>query len=96
MNTAQIVFDIKELRSKIIELARTVKTYDVWEGDDKTINYYLEIGKLKDIVNYSAYNQLGCVKYEIRLDKNKNKYLHSIWSAEDEYNNYEIAYELNY
>ena len=95
MNFAQVVFDIKELRSKIIKLARERRTYCVWESDTKTVHDYLEIGEEKDIINYNSYNQLGCVSYEIRLDENKNKYLHETWSAENEYNNYEIAYELN-
>ena len=85
MTSAQQVFNLLELRKKIIRIAYGPKRYSLWEGDEKQVYDYLKIGQENDKIYYGTYNQLGCVEYEIRLNKNNEKYLQIIWSAEEEY-----------
>ena len=89
MYYANIVFNIPEIKYIIDEYAYEPKQFIVFENSIETIDDYLNIGNRYDTIYYCTNNQLGCVKYEIEeltmINNKKEKYLRTIWTAEDEY-----------
>tara|TARA_Y100000389_G_scaffold203940_1_gene254190 strand:- start:2504 stop:2764 length:261 start_codon:yes stop_codon:yes gene_type:complete len=84
MSFANKVFDIPELKEIIMEFSYEPKTYTVFEGDAVSVFCLTEKCNKYDRINYQTYNQMGCVLYEIRIDENNKKYLHQLWSADDD------------
>ena len=85
MNPIRKVFDISDLNTIILEYAYTPKKYIVYENYGDSLQDCLSKGHEHDTVYYCTNNQLGCLMYEIKVDNDKKKYLHTIWAAEDDY-----------
>ena len=85
MDPIQHVFSIPELNKIIQDYAYEPTHYNIWEGDETTLHDCLIKGCPTDIVHYGSNNQLGCATYEIKLDENNEKYLYTVWCADDDW-----------